>query len=141
MIDVGNRTTLFPSVYSFPPLPSTTSAFVTANLTTQPTFYGCNTVLSAPLIIHIANGGPPRGAQGPPLTNSSTFQLSVDRAVIQPTLDQVWEIATQGRSESTQPDKLWPACLACAVVDRARHRSGVPREGLCASCLDRYCWN
>ena len=39
-----------------------------------------------------ANGGPPCNAQGLPLTNSSTFQLSVDPTVIQPTLDQVGKL-------------------------------------------------
>ena len=139
MIATKNRTTLFPA-YPFPPLPSNTSSFVSANLTTRPTFFGCNTSTSAPLVIYIANGGPPRNATGPPLTNTSTLQLQYGPDEMQAILDQTWAIATQGNSGSNGKDMMWPACLACAVVDRARNRSGVVREGTCASCFDRYCW-
>src|SRR5882762_1454142 len=134
------RTTLFPSAYSFPSVPANTTTFVSANLTTRPTFFGCNTATSTPLIIYIANGAPPRGATGPPVTNTSTLQLSHEPAEIQAILDQTWAIATQGYSGSISPDPMWPACLACAVVDRVRHRSRVSREGVCNSCFERYCW-
>jgi lysophospholipase len=140
LIATKNRTTLFPSAYSFPPVPSTPASFVSSNLTTRPTFFGCDTSTSAPLVIYIANGGPPRNAAGPPLTNVSTDQLAVEPADLQAMLDQTWAIATQGNSGSNMVDAMWPACLACAVVDRARNRSGVAREGSCASCFDRYCW-
>lgn len=58
-------------------------------------------------------------------------------------LEQTWAIATQGMPASTSgnADPTWPACLACAVVDRARNRTGVPRDGICADCFERYCWS
>ena len=141
MIATKNRTTLFPSSYSFPPLPSTPASFISSNLTTRPAFFGCDTSTSAPLVIYIANGGPPRNLAGPPLTNASTNQLAFEPADIQGALDQTWSIATQGNSGSSSPDAMWPACLACAVVDRVRNRSGLAREGTCASCFDKYCWS
>jgi lysophospholipase len=70
----------------------------------------------------------------------STLQDTFETAEIQGILNQVWETATQGNSGSIRVDPQWPACLACAVVDRARHRSGVARTGVCSSCFDRYCW-
>lgn len=58
-------------------------------------------------------------------------------------LEQTWAIATQGypASSSGDADPMWPACLACAVVDRQRDRSGAKREGTCVSCFDKYCWS
>ncbi|KAF8138999.1 hypothetical protein EV363DRAFT_1315512 [Boletus edulis] len=38
-------------------------------------------------------------------------------------------------------DPEWPACLACAIVDRARERAGETRSGVCESCFARYCWS
>lgn len=56
-------------------------------------------------------------------------------------LDQTWAIATQGAGDGgAGADPMWPACLACAVVDRARNRAGAAREGTCVTCFDRYCW-
>ena len=140
MIATKNRTTLFPSVYSFPSVPSTPASFVSSGLTTRPTFFGCDDPFSTPLVIYIANGGPPRNVEGPPLTNASTAQLSFGPTEIQGALDQTWAIATQGKSDSSSADAMWPACLACAVVDRTRQRSGASREGTCATCFDRYCY-
>ena len=140
LITTHNRTTLFPSAYSFPPVPHSSASFVSSKLTTRPTFFGCHTSTSAPLVIYIANGGPPRNLTGPPLTNASTNQLAFAPADVQGALDQTWAIATQGNSDSRSADKMWPACLACAIVDRARHRSGRAREGICTRCFNRYCW-
>ena len=59
-------------------------------------------------------------------------------------LQQSFTFATQGRPDSTAAgakDPEWPACLACAVADRARARSGTSRSGVCVGCFERYCWN
>jgi hypothetical protein len=140
MIATQDRAALFPDAYSFPPVPPTNVEFISTGLTTRPTFFGCNTNSSAPLVIYIANGGPPRNLTGPPLTNTSSLQAVYQPDILQTTLDQSWQIATQGKSDLIGVDKMWPACLACAVVDRARLRSGKGREGVCASCFERYCW-
>jgi lysophospholipase len=141
MIATKNRTTLFPSAYSFPPIPLNTTTFIDSGLTTRPTFFGCDSATSAPLIIYIANGGPPRNTAGHSWTNSTSDQLEY-RHTLQLILNQVTAIAIQGEnSGSSKVDPEWPACLACAVVDRARNRSGVAREGVCGSCFQRYCWS
>lgn len=36
-------------------------------------------------------------------------------------------------------DPAFPACLACALVDRARDRMGVGRDGVCGECFARVC--
>lgn len=143
MIATQNRTLLFPSAYNFPPVPTTSAVFVSSSLTTQPTFFGCNTPISAPLLVYLANGGPPRNSQSHPLTNTSTDQLVYMPDEIQGMLDQTWAIATQGISNSSsgEADPMWPVCLACAIVDRARNRTGLTREGACIICFERYCWS
>ncbi|TDL15105.1 FabD/lysophospholipase-like protein [Rickenella mellea] len=165
LIAAQNRAAAFPSSYSFPPVPTTTETFLTQGLVNRPTFFGCDsahTINSTttdpntpPLIIYIANGGPPPGE--PALTNTSNLQLQYESEQIQGILNQVFTIGTQGippsLSSSTNSTKRhnnhpmgdkdpeWAACLACAIVDRARARSGVQRSGVCVRCLERYCWN
>ncbi|EIW85716.1 lysophospholipase [Coniophora puteana RWD-64-598 SS2] len=145
LIATQDRSALFPSAYSFPPVPTTTAEFTSQNLTTRPTFFGCTTTpanLSTPLVIYLANGGPPHDGAAP-VTNTSTFQLTYEESEVQAMLDQTFVLATQGypANASETTDSEWPACLACAVVDRARARAGTARSGVCESCLDRYCWS
>ena len=135
---------LLSSAYSFPPVPTTLGEFTAQNLSTRPTFFGCTTTsanASTPLVIYLANGGPPHNGEAP-LTNSSTLQAKYDSSEIQAILDQTFIIATQGYppNSSMTIDPEWPACLACAVVDRARQRAGETRSGVCESCFARYCW-
>ncbi|KAG2123253.1 lysophospholipase catalytic domain-containing protein [Suillus clintonianus] len=131
---------LFPTEYSFPPVPTNVSEFIAQNLSTRPTFFGCDSSTEAPLIIYLANGGPPRDGQTP-LTNVSPNNVTTEQ--MQAFLNQTFTIATQGNpaNASSAIDLEWPACLACGVVDRARNRSGVERSGVCSGCFERYCWN
>jgi lysophospholipase len=132
---------VFPGVYDFPPVPQSTAEFVAKELTTKPTFFGCDTSPTSPLIIYLANGGPPRNG-GPPLTNTSTEQLAYQDEQIRGMLDQTFDIALQGDGGEggSGIDKEWPACLACAVVDKARGRLLEERSGICQRCFDRYCY-
>ncbi|KZT29204.1 lysophospholipase [Neolentinus lepideus HHB14362 ss-1] len=129
-----NRTKFFPSSYSFPPVPNSVDDFISENLTTHPTFFGCNSSAPTPLIIYLPNGAPPPGQ--PALTNTSSNQIQYSASEVQAMLDQTFEIAT-----AAGVDNEWPACLACAVADRARERLGAVRGGVCASCMARYCWS
>ncbi|KII94539.1 hypothetical protein PLICRDRAFT_33337 [Plicaturopsis crispa FD-325 SS-3] len=144
LVATQNRTTFFPGAYSFPPVPTNTSTFTASNLTSHPTFFGCDpSSADEPLLIYLANGAPPQNGAAP-VTNISTDQVSVPNAQLQAILDQTFVIATQGfpdPNSGAQVDAEWPACLACAVVDRARNRTGAARSGVCASCFGRYCWN
>ncbi|KAF8432990.1 lysophospholipase [Boletus edulis BED1] len=145
LIATQNRSMLLSSAYSFPPVPTSLGEFTAQNLSTRPTFFGCN-VTSAndttPLLIYLANGGPPHNGEAP-LTNTSTVQVAYNSSQIQAMLDQTFVIATQGypASSGMTTDPEWPACLACAIVDRARERAGQTRSGVCESCFARYCWS
>lgn len=141
LINTQNRiNALFPTAYSFPPVPTNVSEFIAQNLSTRPTFFGCDSNTEAPLIIYLANGGPPRNGETP-LTNVAPNNVTT--AQLQAFLDQTYTIATQGNpaNASSSIDLEWPACLACGIVDRARNRTGVERSGICSSCFERYCWN
>ncbi|KAJ6495831.1 lysophospholipase [Mycena vulgaris] len=136
LIATHNRTTFFPSYYSFPTVPLNTSTILAEGLTTRPMFFGCEAKADEPLIIYIANGAPPPGQ--PAITNFSSldFDFTLDQA--QAIMGQGFTFATQGISNGTVVrDEDWPACLACAVTDRARDRSGAAREGVCTSCFER----
>lgn len=135
-----DRANLLSPAYPFPPVPTTIEEFIAQNLTVRPTFFGCDT-MSTPLLIYLANGGPPLNGEAP-VTNTSTSQIAYTSSEIQAMLDQTFIIATQGypANSSMVNDPEWPACLACAIVDRARERVGEPRSGVCESCFERYCW-
>ena len=131
-------------MYSFPPVPSNPNTFESKNLTRHTTFFGCNSATSAPLVVYIANGGPPLGQA--PLTNVSTFTDTFTPAQIEGVLDQAFDIATQGIPVlnvhgAVVKDPQFAVCLACAVADRPRARMGVKRSGVCESCLTRYCFS
>jgi lysophospholipase len=131
-----NRTTFFPSSYSFPPVPTSQSSF--KPLLAHPTFFGCSSEAPTPLLIYIPNSAPRSGAT--PATNTTFLQLAYPQDEIRLMLDQTFDIATQGIQVDGGDDKEWPACLACAVVDRSRVKLGYKRSGVCKSCFERYCW-
>ncbi|EPQ55428.1 FabD/lysophospholipase-like protein [Gloeophyllum trabeum ATCC 11539] len=137
-ISSATRAALFPTAYSFPPIPLNTSTFIAENLTLHPTFFGCETP-ETPLIIYIANGGPPKGQMAVTNTSDDTWT----EPLIQAFLTQTFDMATQGypASEAESTDPEWAACLACAVVDRERERQEIARAGVCESCMARYCWS
>ena len=139
------RVKMFNTTYSFPSVPTNSSTFVDQGLTVRPTFFGCEepSTSDAPLVVYIANGGAPLGETA--VLNTPTSQTEYPLAEVQSMIDQAFDTATQGIPTTiggTQvKDPLWPACLACAVVDRARRDLGLSRSGVCKSCLKKYCWS
>ena len=69
------------------------------------------------------------------------MQLQYPPEEVEGMLDQVFDVATQGIASGVEKDPEWPACLACAVVERSRRDVGVPRSGLCETCFERYCFD
>ena len=134
---------LFSSTYDFPPVPSDTATWLADGVTTHPTFFGCNSSDPVPLLIYLPNGAAPLGQA--PVTNISTLALGLEPELIEAVLSQTFDLTTQGIATETNgewdKDPEWPACLACAVVDRSRARAEVERSGLCETCLQRYCWS
>lgn len=116
------------------------STFQEQNLSTRPTFFGCNDSSPVPLLIYIANGAPPPGQ--PAITNTSSGQSVYNSSEVQAMLDQTAIIATQGFPANTSEtmDANWPACLACAIVERVRAKQNVTRIGICEDCFLRYCF-
>ncbi|KAI0934939.1 hypothetical protein AcV5_006621 [Taiwanofungus camphoratus] len=141
IIATQERVSFFPGTYAFPPVPTNQSTFLALNLTTRPAFFGCGSALSAgaPLVVYLANGGAPLGQA--PLTNTSTDQFAYAADALDAMLAQTFDVATQGIPVAGMKDPAWPACLACAVVDRARARAGLERGGVCETCMERYCWS
>ncbi|KAF8532247.1 acyl transferase/acyl hydrolase/lysophospholipase [Gautieria morchelliformis] len=64
-INSTKRAALFGSLYPFPTIPSTADIFVQQNLRWHPRFFGCNDLVETPMIIYIANGGPPADSAAP----------------------------------------------------------------------------
>ncbi|KAJ7623772.1 lysophospholipase [Roridomyces roridus] len=139
---------------AFPCVPTNQSGFISAGLLKRPTFFGCSPPSSlphwpfgkyepkheGPLVVYIANGAPPRDGSAP-VTNTSTQQTVYSGVEMQGMLGQAFDVATQGADLGLDlVDEEWGACLACAVVDRARAREGVRRSGVCERCFERYCW-
>lgn len=143
VIHSAQRAALYPSVYKFPKVPMNVTKFTTQGLVERPTFFGCEE-FDAPLLIWIANSAPIDGST--PVSNRTTLQLTFPLNQTQAMMKESIDVGTRGfPSQSTLSkgkfkDPLWPACLSCAIVDRARGRLGVAREGLCSSCFNRYCW-
>ncbi|KAJ7648031.1 lysophospholipase, partial [Roridomyces roridus] len=145
LVATQERMKIFQSgLAAFPRVPTNASTFATEGLTTRPTFFGCTPSANdtGPLLVYIANGGPPRDGSAP-LTNSSTGQMVYGEAELQGILQQTFVVATQGAAVGEkgeeEEDPEWGACLACAVVDRARARGGERRSGVCERCFGRYC--
>ena len=132
-----------PSTYDFPPVPTDAATWHDEELTTHPTFFGCNSSSPVPLLIYLANGSPPLGQAA--LTNITTLQLAFEGDDIDAAMSQMFDMTTQGLATEVDgvwtKDPEWPACLACAVVDRSRAKAGVERSGVCETCMQRYCWS
>ncbi|TFY63535.1 hypothetical protein EVJ58_g3197 [Rhodofomes roseus] len=131
------------SAYDFPPVPTDTATWLDEGLTTHPTFFGCNSSSPVPLLIYLANGAPPLGQA--PLTNITTVQEAFEADDIEAAMSQMFDLTTQGMATEADgvwaKDPEWPACLACAVVDRSRAKAGVERSGVCETCMQKYCWS
>ncbi|KDQ53832.1 hypothetical protein JAAARDRAFT_80462 [Jaapia argillacea MUCL 33604] len=138
LVNAQTRANMYPAAYPFPAVPTNTSVFVAEGLALHPTFFGCDNT-STPLIIYMADGGPAPGQPAVTNTTGDTFNETFAQAV----LAQTFVLATQGlpANSSEMVDPEYPACLACAVVDRTRAKEGIERSGVCSSCFTRYCWN
>lgn len=75
-------------------------------------------------------------------TNVSTYTLEYSREDTQLFLNSMYDITTRGMTNSTSSrDEQWPACLACALVDRRRAAANISRTDICNQCMTRYCWD
>lgn len=131
----------------FPYVPDN-NTFVNLNLTSKPTFFGCDirnlTDLKSnlpddvdedywpPLVIYMAN------RPFSHWTNTSTFKLSYDDDKKKGIIQNGFEVAT--RLNGTL-DEEWRACVSCAIIRRTQERLNISQTEQCERCFERYCWN
>lgn len=135
-IPAGNGT-------KFPYVPDATS-FRNLNLTSKPTFFGCDaknlTSLFAegeefyypPLIVYTAN------RPFDTWSNTSTFQLSYENSQRDAIITNAFESAT--RLNGTL-DEDFRSCVSCAIIRRTQERLNIEQSQQCKDCFDKYCWN
>ncbi|EGF97507.1 uncharacterized protein MELLADRAFT_85114 [Melampsora larici-populina 98AG31] len=120
------------SGYRFPKIPNAIDGtFFQNGYTKRPTFFGCYDPPPTPLIIYLPNYGAVAE------TDSESSQTTYTGELIGQFFDNGFAIATQ--SQGTTFDPEWPACLACALIDRQMIRNLTPRTDQCNNCFKRYC--
>lgn len=123
----------------FPIVPPA-STFIALNYTTKPAFFGCDARLTtsndtrAPIVAWFAN------APYSSYSNFTFWQGATSMARVHDLWNNTFNEVTQAAG-SLDPE--WPACLACAAVDRSLTKLDppMPRTAQCQACLDKYCWN
>lgn len=71
-------------------------------------------------------------------SNKTTFTLSYERDEMVKMIENTYATATRGNGTI---DSEFPACVACAIVQREFERRGLPQTEQCKRCFDNYCWN
>lgn len=128
----------------FPYVPDK-NTFINQNLTSKPTFFGCDaknlTTLRnnltdddhiPPLLIYMANR---------PFSywsNTSTFQLSYDDDEKKGIIQNGFEVSS--RLNRTLDDE-WNACVSCAIIRRTQERLNLTQSEQCKQCFEEYCWD
>lgn len=72
-------------------------------------------------------------------TNTSTFKLQYDVDEAAAFINTVQTNTFRGKADAGSKDDQFPACLACAVMDRARESAGLDRSSQCEDCFKDYC--
>ncbi|KAF2670591.1 hypothetical protein BT63DRAFT_242241 [Microthyrium microscopicum] len=118
----------------FPKIPDM-NTFVNLGLNTKPTFFGCNSANisgPAPLIVYLPNH--PYSYW----SNISTVTLKMPPEMRDGMINNGYNVATMGNG--TLSDK-WPACAACAIMQRSFERTKTTPPKMCLDCMAQHCWN
>ncbi|EGW30429.1 lysophospholipase 2 [Spathaspora passalidarum NRRL Y-27907] len=125
---------------AFPYVPGQ-SSFRNLNLTSKPTFFGCDAknlstltdnIYDVPLVVYIGNR---------PFSywsNTSTFKMEYKENERRGMIKNGYEVAT--RKNGTL-DSDWAACVGCAIIRRQQERTGQEQSEQCKQCFKRYCWD
>lgn len=122
---------------SFPYVPGQ-DTFISHNLTTKPTFFGCDSsnltdlATIPPLVIYIANT--PYSFW----SNTSTFKLSYETEERDAMIQNGFEVASR---YNLTIDEDWPKCVACAIIRRSQERNNETQSEECQQCFSDYCWD
>lgn len=138
------------TVARFPAIPDA-NTFVRLGLNARPAFFGCDDVDTAaapapPLLVYLPN------APYTAFSNASTFVDSLNASLRDALVANAVALATQASplpadaGPDAPParalDPEWPACVACAILQRSLARTAaVPVPQVCTDCFARYCWN
>ncbi|CAI5760031.1 unnamed protein product [Candida verbasci] len=126
--------------YLFPYVPDT-NTFKYFNLSSKPTFFGCDAknltsltsdIYSVPLVVYFGNR---------PFsywTNTSTYKLKYTDSERDGMILNGYNIAT--RLNGTL-DKEFNTCIGCAMIRRNQERNGEKQSDQCKKCFEKYCWN
>lgn len=115
--------------------------FLENNLTTRPTFFGCNSSnltelakdgVLPPIVVYIAN----RPYEF--MSNTSTFKLSYTDAEKKAMIQNGIDVST--RLNGTIDDE-YRTCIACAVIRREEERRNITQSEQCKKCFSNYCWD
>jgi lysophospholipase len=112
-----------------PRVPSV-NGFLNGGLNTRPTFFGCDSNGTTPIIVYIPN------YPWSYYANTSTFQLEYDNATATQIVLNGMRTLTLNGTTST-----WPKCLACALTDRAFGYTSANRTSECTDCFNTWCWD
>lgn len=135
-----NGNASYTNTISFPSVPGF-DTFVELGLNQKPVFFGCDGRNHSgpgpppPLIVYLPN------TPFNYYTNMSTFKLEYKDAEVDGFVRNGREQVEQGNGGD---DKYWNECLACAILQRVRERSGDIvgyGDGKCKDCFQSYCWN
>ncbi|EMG50278.1 Lysophospholipase 2 [Candida maltosa Xu316] len=115
--------------------------FRNLNLTSKPTFFGCDAknlssltdnIYDVPLIIYTANR---------PFTyfsNTSTFKLKYSNTERAGMINNGYNVASRLNGEL---DDEWAACVGCAIIRREQEKQGIEQTEQCKRCFENYCWD
>ncbi|KAI5956900.1 hypothetical protein KGF54_000519 [Candida jiufengensis] len=115
--------------------------FRNLNLTSRPTFFGCDAknlttltdnIYDVPLIIYLANR---------PFTywsNTSTFKLEYELNERNSMISNGFAVAS--RLNGTV-DTDWSTCVGCAIIRREQEKLGIEQSDQCKQCFKTYCWD
>ncbi|KAL5528334.1 hypothetical protein ACEPAF_7470 [Sanghuangporus sanghuang] len=131
---------------AFPPIPSSTSDFISTGVNQRITFFGCDpqneTVPEYPLLIYLPNNPPANGDD--PVTNTNTFKIQYTEKHSKLFIDQARNLSFSGFNPNILgADPSFGTCFQCAAIDRARYKSNpvIPRSDICTNCFKQYCFN
>lgn len=125
---------------AFPYVPDQ-NTFRNTNLTSKPTFFGCDAqnltsltenIYDVPVVIYLANR---------PFTyfsNTSTFKLKYSDTERQGMISNGYDVASRLNGKL---DNEWAACVGCAIIRREQERLGIEQTEQCKKCFENYCWD
>ena len=125
---------------AFPYVPDQ-NTFRNLNLTSRPTFFGCDAknltsltenIYDVPLVIYNANR---------PFSywsNTSIIKLKYSNDERNGMIQNGYDLASRKNGEL---DSEFAACVGCAIIRREQERQGIEQTEQCKQCFAKYCWD